>query len=675
MAILGRTGVWGSAGFIAGVWVLLVLVPTASAVSTNPSVLFAHDVSVVQWIVALAVAGIGVLAACAAVLAAGRRWVWPRSRAKAEPWVAAVLVAVPAWGLADRVLGAISGGLAALIAVAGAVAVGHLVTRIAGVGLAVFTIALATAVIGSAVILSPVVTAGNRTPVIRPGDTAARPNVLWIVLDEAGAAGLTLPDGSVRDEFPALQALQRTSTTYSRAYTTYPYTDIAIPAMMSGRTSVDDLAHGPAVEVMYDEGFLPQLSDHYEMLVPQSDFFCHSYVCWSGDGTVADGVRLLVGDAAAVLVSAAMPAPLRGWFPSTDGRVRDFWAETPEMASTDLVPYLDHWEQDARREVPFFAVVHSYAAHYPWNLDANGLTVMPSSTDPFGVGSRFAECEASRAPCASGLVDLRRRQYVNGLREADREVGRQMEELTRRGLLDSTFVIVTADHGASVVLGEDSRRPDSLVDRVEVAHVPLLVKRSGQSEPAVVSEPRSTGQIIPTVLADAGFAVDVPLVGLDQPVPDGASYSYPTRGAAVGDVDGTNSLESLAAVLPAAWPAQDYLAAASPPADVSEVAAKDWVEVSATVRVADGTSDLAAILVVTKDDRCRPGDGVAGVLLRGQEVIASVDWESEVAPSGVRRGWSLAPESRGAQLTVQCPGGQAWADQGYPAARVSAASR
>lgn len=675
MTVVGRSSVWGSSGFVAGAWVLLVLVPTSSAVSHNPSVLFAHEVSVAQWVLALAFAGIAVLVGCAAIFAVGRRWVWHGNPGRAEPWVTAAMVAVPFWSLSDRLLGGVSAAFAALVAVGVVVATGFIAPRMKGVGLAVFTIALLTAVIGSAAILAPVATAGGRTPVIHADGSDDRPNVLWIILDEAGAGALMGPDGKVRDEFPALQALARTSTTYTRTYTTYPYTDIAIPAMMSGRTSVDDLAYESPLDVMYDEGFLPQLAQYFEMLVPQSDFFCRSYACWSGDMTVADRIRLLAGDATVVVASAALPAPIRTRLPSTDGRVRDFWADTPDMASTDLAPYLDHWEREDQRGLPFFAIVHSYAVHYPWNFDANGQTVMPLSADPFGVGSRFAECEASRAPCTPGLVELRRRQYVNGLREADREVGRQLADLSRRGLLDSTLVIVTADHGAAVALGQDSRRPDSIVDRVDVARVPLIVKSAGQSQPVVVSEPRSTGQIMPTVLAEAGFAADVPLVGLQQPAPDGSAYSYPLRGAAVGDVDGTNSLSALDEVPPAAWTPEDYLAGTSTAVDVPEAVARDWADAEATVYAADGTSDLAAVLVVTDDDRCRPADGVTGVLVRGGDVIATVEWESEVAPSGARRGWSLAPDARGAHLTIRCAGPAAPVGRGYAAARVSAARR
>lgn len=98
--------------------------------------------------------------------------------------------------------------------------------------------------------------------------------------------------------------------------------------------------------------------------------------------------------------------------------------------------------------------------------------------------------------------------YVGEIAFADAQIGRLLEVLKRRGLLDRTIVVVAGDHGES--LGERSERDHGVFIYENVLRVPLMI-RAPSLAPFRVGEVVRLTDVMPTVLNLA----DVPVPQVD----------------------------------------------------------------------------------------------------------------------------------------------------------------
>ncbi len=98
------------------------------------------------------------------------------------------------------------------------------------------------------------------------------------------------------------------------------------------------------------------------------------------------------------------------------------------------------------------------------------------------------------------IVDL----YDGTIAYTDRQLGRLLRGLARRGRLDRTLVIVTSDHGEELWDHRKFFHGQSLYD--ELLHVPLLVRFPEVGHGRVVESIVSTVDIAPTVAATLGRA-------------------------------------------------------------------------------------------------------------------------------------------------------------------------
>lgn len=166
-----------------------------------------------------------------------------------------------------------------------------------------------------------------------------------------------------------------------------------------------------------------------------------------------------------------------------DGYDDDLWAEdAPKMfmirdrpaerTAEKFVAWLDNWQKESGRR-PFFAWVHFFDPHQPYSPPAQDRALSPTLYD--------AEIAA-----------------------ADRGVGRLVEALRARGILDDTLVVFTADHGES--LGEHQEKTHAIFIYDATVHVPLVwryprVMPTGRVYPG----PVRTVDIVPTILGILGL--------------------------------------------------------------------------------------------------------------------------------------------------------------------------
>lgn len=190
-----------------------------------------------------------------------------------------------------------------------------------------------------------------------------------------------------------------------------------------------------------------------------------------------------------------------------------------------LVRWLDH----APRDRPFFLYVHAADPHWPYlPPPRHARPFVPRGTRPpawravvheeqrFFMGhedwgARPAEVSPDRLAL---LTDL----YDGEVHRADEAFGRLVDELGRRGLLDTTVVVLTADHGEELLDHDGLAHGQTLYE--EVLHVPLLLRLPGGARGGTrVDELARLVDVMPTVLAAAGVPAPAELDGRSLLVP------------------------------------------------------------------------------------------------------------------------------------------------------------
>jgi choline-sulfatase len=144
----------------------------------------------------------------------------------------------------------------------------------------------------------------------------------------------------------------------------------------------------------------------------------------------------------------------------------------------------------ARKDVPFFAWMHFYDPHAPYD-------------PPAPYRDRFAG-----------------RPYDGEIAFTDAQIGRVMESLRASGHDRDTIVMVLADHGEG--LGEHNELTHAVLTYQSTMRVPWIVAGPGVPTGREVRTRVSTIDVVPTALALLGIDADRSLLGRDvRPLVDG----------------------------------------------------------------------------------------------------------------------------------------------------------
>ncbi|HEX9563164.1 MAG TPA: sulfatase-like hydrolase/transferase [Gemmatimonadaceae bacterium] len=284
------------------------------------------------------------------------------------------------------------------------------------------------------------------------------PNVLVIIWDTVRAASLSLY-GSERPTTPELTRLAATSTTYDWAIAPAPWTLPSHCSMFTGLQHGEHgcgwesaLSHGPTTlaEVFARNGYRTGgfvanrfYASHETGLqrgfVTYDDFpaTLRQVLLSSSLAQMAIVRELATGVGIANKTHSLRRFKLRGGDKPLVDRKR-----APSVTDEFLT-----WQ--ARSPEPFFAFLNYFDAHDPYDPPEPWRTRF--STDP----DRLA-------------------RYEGGIAYLDDELGRLTRELSRRGLLDNTIVVVTSDHGE--MHGEHGLSFHGNALYLPLLHVPLVIR-------------------------------------------------------------------------------------------------------------------------------------------------------------------------------------------------------
>jgi arylsulfatase A-like enzyme len=178
-----------------------------------------------------------------------------------------------------------------------------------------------------------------------------------------------------------------------------------------------------------------------------------------------------------------------------------------EVVTDTAIAWLD---SPAAKSGPFFLFLHYMDPHDPYFVH------------PFN-GEGYARVANPNPPAA--VADKYLQLYDGEIAYLDEQLGRLFADLKRRGLYDTTLIVLTADHGEEFHEHGGWWHGTTLYD--EQIHVPLLMKPPQGGRPGrlpttgVVEELTTSLDIAPTILTAAG--VPVPAVMQGHPLPlDGA---------------------------------------------------------------------------------------------------------------------------------------------------------
>lgn len=162
------------------------------------------------------------------------------------------------------------------------------------------------------------------------------------------------------------------------------------------------------------------------------------------------------------------------------------------------------WLNELEHESRFFAVLHFYDPHIPYDPPSPYDTLY---ADPLYTAFRNAEQQLSIMRSVNNdsalitneglnnLIDL----YDGEIAYTDAEIGRLLVEMRSSDLIDSTLVIVVADHGEEFLEHSGIEHGRTLYQ--EVTHVPLIMSGPGVPAGAAIDLPVAHMDILPTVLS------------------------------------------------------------------------------------------------------------------------------------------------------------------------------
>lgn len=359
-------------------------------------------------------------------------------------------------------------------------------------------------------------TTGTARPLTIAEQVAQRfPPIHLLIFDELPMASLLDETGEIdRARWPNFARLGDMSHLFSNATTVGSTTEVAVPAMLTGRSA----AEAAPVYSLYPENLFTLLGDIYD--ISSSDplvDLCPPTVC---DGAPPEAIlELLATPPPLDPTSTTMPPTTTAPPPTTApvevevGRVPvgdvvevDAQAVTAEnTAFLDSLITNDARVADFRAEVaamraadtPRLHYLHTLLTHVPWRLHPGGETYV----DVYLAGyfSRWDGDETS--------ARASQQRHLLQLAFADRLLGEYLDQLEREGVLDRATVIVSADHGISLLPGHPTRGVDS-ENLGGVAGVPLFYKLPGQTSGVRHHKPVETIDIVPTIAAQLG--IDIP---------------------------------------------------------------------------------------------------------------------------------------------------------------------
>jgi arylsulfatase A-like enzyme len=334
------------------------------------------------------------------------------------------------------------------------------------------------------------------------------PNALFVVLDTVRADALS-SYGYERRTTPNLDRLAARGVRFAHARAAGAWTLPSHASMFTGRWPHELSAR---FEVPLDETY-PTLAEYLsDRGYETAGFIANTWFCnpWYGLARGFLHYEATPGGFRTLLQCSGLGRRLSKHL----GRPRNerLSANMPRKdAETVNREFLNWLQNRAQPDRPFFAFLNYFDVHDPYLLcrePDQSFGLRPESP----VDHRLLRdwLEVDKAKLSTRDVRLARDGYDDCLAYLDAEFGRMLNVLERRGVLNNTWIIVTADHGEQ--FGEHGRYLHGNSLYLENFHVPLLIVPPRHAEPS--------GRVIPQAVSLRDLAATVvDLLGMKEGSP------------------------------------------------------------------------------------------------------------------------------------------------------------
>jgi len=148
----------------------------------------------------------------------------------------------------------------------------------------------------------------------------------------------------------------------------------------------------------------------------------------------------------------------------------------------------------ASKSLPYLGYFHFWSPHAPYNAHKDYVGIFQ---DDLKLDDKPHHALAGGDYSASELANYRQ-QYDEFVANMDAEFGRLMLDLESRGVLQNSYIVVTADHGELFERGEYGH--GSALTYAPVTHIPLLIHAPGQQSRVDYHSLTSNLDLLPTLL-------------------------------------------------------------------------------------------------------------------------------------------------------------------------------
>lgn len=362
-------------------------------------------------------------------------------------------------------------------------------------------------------------------------------NVIVVIFDELPVTTLLRPDGTINDaRYPNFARLAASATWFRNASSHSSLTTESVPSILTG--------------TMYEDGQLPTYRDHPRNLLtlfgsrypidryePVTDM-CPPDTC---EPLPARSVRDALEDSAIVYGHQVLPGALADDLPAIDHSWGDFGDDlgptsdapgdsavdattapdegSPTPPATGSVPDdgFGRWRDLALTEKspggqlnvfdrsisaidasPTAHFIHVALPHFPWYLTPWGTSL---TGFPHGLS------EDRDAPGFERIVEMVYQAHSLQVGAVDAALGRLIDHLEQIGAWDDALLVVTSDHGTSLLPPDFGRAPTEN-NQDEVFRIPLFIKAPGQQTGDVRDDVAQTIDILPSVIDLLGVRSD-----------------------------------------------------------------------------------------------------------------------------------------------------------------------
>lgn len=350
------------------------------------------------------------------------------------------------------------------------------------------------------------------------------PSVVMIVFDEWPTSSIVGGDGQIdREAFPNLARLAGMSTWYRNFTSISTATYYAVPSLLTG-----DLP---------EEGDIPDAAGHpqnlftvfgrsYELDVYETiTRLCPRSLCPARNTGGSTGLDALLGDAQDAYRQLVSPdvedAQIAAGFEETIGTRTGAGARRLIGVEYDIGQAVqDRGDRFAqflsgirRGEAPTLHFLHILLPHVPYRFLPSGLQYEGPDFDFGRVGTGLDDWTEQEWPPALGHERLLLQAAYT-----DRLLGALLDRLRDTGMLRSSLVVLTSDHGIAFTPGEPARGitstpvPESLYS--QLLYAPLLVKAPGQTTGATPDDNVMSIDVLPTMAKLAGLRLREPVEGV-----------------------------------------------------------------------------------------------------------------------------------------------------------------